>query len=141
MLDGMPQVMWFIRRHMRQNRARGLSVPAFRTLVLLDRYPSASLSCVAEHLGASLPNASRIVTGLVGKGLVRRAASRADRRQVSLVLTPKGRAAFESARQETQNEVAMKLADLSPADRETVARAMTLLGDVFASRGAVERGT
>ncbi len=133
MLDGMPQVMWFIRRHMRRHRTRGLSVPQFRTLVLLDRYPDASLSLVAENLGAALPTASRMVAGLV-----RREASAADRRQVALALTAKGRSAFEAARQETQNEVALKVSRLTPEQRGTVAEAMRLLGDLFA--GPAEAG-
>src|SRR3954469_20240976 len=98
MLDGMPQVMWFIRRQMRQHRTRGMSVPQFRTLVMLDRYPTASLSAVAENLGSTLPTASRMVSGLVAKGFVARRVHPTDRRQASLVLTPKGRAAHNTAR-------------------------------------------
>ncbi|MDB5296983.1 MAG: transcriptional regulator, MarR family [Phycisphaerales bacterium] len=136
MLDGMPQVMWFIRRHMRRHRASGLSVPQFRTLVLLDRYPKASLSLVADNLGAALPTASRMVAGMVRKGLVRREVCAADRRQVSLGLTPKGRTAFEAARHETQNEVALRVSKLTPAQREMVAESMRLLGDLFAGSPA-----
>src|SRR3954447_10301930 len=57
MLDGLPLVMWFIRQHMRRHRTRGLSVPQFRALVLIDRFPEASLSAIAEHLGSTLPSA------------------------------------------------------------------------------------
>lgn len=140
MLDGMPQVMWFIRRHMRRHRGRGLSVPQFRTLVLLDRYPAASLSLVAENLGSALPTASRMVAGLVRKGLVRREACPTDRRQVALALTAKGRTAFEAARHETQNEVAVKLSRLTPEQRATVAEAMGLLGDLFAGPVSLPAG-
>src|SRR3954447_9993092 len=87
MLDGMPQVMWFIRRQMRAHRTRGLSVPQFRTLALLDRFPTASLSAVAENLGATMPTASRMVSGLVTKAFVTRKTDPSDRRQASLVLT------------------------------------------------------
>src|SRR3954465_6920114 len=100
-LDGLPQVMWFIRRQMRRHRTRRLSVPQFRTLVLLDRYPSASLSCVAEHLGTALSTASRLVSGLVGKRFVARREGASDRRQVSLQLTPAGREALGAARGQT----------------------------------------
>src|SRR5215217_3088460 len=110
MLDGMPQVMWFIRRQMRRHRTHRLSVPQFRTLVLLDRYPTASLSSVAEHLGAALPTASRMVTGLVDKGLVVRRECPTDRRQMALVLTPKGRSVLNTARRETQDAVAREIA-------------------------------
>src|SRR3954470_22241366 len=81
MLDGLPLVMWFIRREMRHHRTGGLSVPQFRALCLLDRYPTISLSNVAEHLGSSQPSASRLITGLVSRRLVKREESSDDRRQ------------------------------------------------------------
>jgi DNA-binding MarR family transcriptional regulator len=132
MLDGMPQVMWFIRRQMRQHRTRGMTVPQFRTLVLLDRFPTASLSAVAENLGASLPTASRMVSGLVAKGFVARKAHPTDRRQASLVLTTKGRAALNTARQATQHGMAREIERLGDADRATITRAMGLLAEAFA---------
>jgi DNA-binding MarR family transcriptional regulator len=132
MLDGMPQVMWFIRRQMRQHRTRGMSVPQFRTLVLLDRYPTASLSVVAENLGATLPTASRMVSGLVTKGFVARKAHPTDRRQASLVLTAKGRSALNTARQATQDGMAREIARLSGAERAMITRAMGLLQEAFA---------
>jgi DNA-binding MarR family transcriptional regulator len=138
MLDGLPQVMWFIRRHMRRHRTRGLSVPQFRALVLMDRFPEASLSAIAEHLGSTLPSASRLVTGLVGKGLVVRESSAADRRRVSLLLTPRGQSVLAAAQSETQEAVATRVAGLTDAERATITRAMGLLQDVFANvRGPV----
>ena len=79
MLEGLPPVMWFIRCRMRKHRTRGLSVPQFRALVLLDRYPTASLSLVAEHLGSSQPSASRLISGLVSRGFVTRRECADDR--------------------------------------------------------------
>lgn len=131
MVEGLPQVMWHIRRHMRSNRTHGLSIPAFRTLVLLDRFPNASLSLIAENLASSLPTASRIVTGLVRKGMVRRAVSSEDRRQVALVLSAKGRDVLEVGRERTQDELAARLQTLAPADRAMIAEAMRKLVEVF----------
>src|SRR3954467_6157218 len=71
-LDALPPVMRFVRKHMRSHRTKGLSLPQFRTLALLRSVPSANLSAVAEFLGASLPTASRIVSGLVSKRLLQR---------------------------------------------------------------------
>src|SRR5215212_1804254 len=65
MLDGMPPVMWFIRRHLRRHRTRGVSVPQYRVLCVLDANPQSSLSAVADNLGLGLPATSRLVTGLV----------------------------------------------------------------------------
>ena len=138
MLDGLPQVMWHIRRHMRRNRTHGLSIPAFRTLVLLDRFPNASLSLIADNLGASLPTSSRIVAGLVRKGMVRRAISSADRRQVALLLSSKGREVLEFARKQTQNELASHLRDLSAVERTAVVQSMELLASVFGSQAEAE---
>jgi DNA-binding MarR family transcriptional regulator len=101
--------------------------------VLLDRYPTASLSAVAENLGATMPTASRMVSGLVAKGLVARRTHPTDRRQASLVLTARGRAALNTARRAAQDGVARDLAPLTADDRATVTRAMTLLQTVFAA--------
>jgi DNA-binding MarR family transcriptional regulator len=131
MLDGMPPVMWFIRRHLRRHRTRGVSVPQYRVLCVLDASPQSSLSAVADNLGLGLPATSRLVTGLVGKGLVVRKSRPDDRRQVSLVLTPKGRAAMNINRQLTIEQLAGEVEHLGEAERATIVRAMSLLRDVF----------
>jgi DNA-binding MarR family transcriptional regulator len=124
--------MWFVRCHMRRHRTRGLSVPQFLTLVLLSRYPVASLSHVDDHLGSSMPTASRLVTGLVTKGLLTRKGRADDRRQVHLALTANGESALDAAQDATRDAVAEKLAQLPDPDRQTLATAMALLARVFA---------
>jgi DNA-binding MarR family transcriptional regulator len=131
MLEGMPPVMLFIRRHMRRHRTRGLSVPQYRVLVLLDAHPNASLSAVADNLGLGLPAASRLVTGLVAKGFVSRCACPGNRRQVSLGLTDKGRTAMNVNREDTLERLANEISHLSDAQRATVVESMRLLKDVF----------
>jgi DNA-binding MarR family transcriptional regulator len=131
LLDGLPPVMWFIRRRMRRHRERGLSVPAFRALFLLSRFPTASLSAVAEHIGSTLPSASRLVSGLVDKGFVTRQISPTDRRVASLVLTRRGAAVLAVAEVETQDEVAAELEGLTDGQRATIVDAMWLLRGVF----------
>src|SRR5205814_5516003 len=136
MLEGMPAVMWFIRRQMRRHRTAGLSVPQFRALALVDRYPTASLSLVAEHLGSSQPSASRLVTGLVSRGLVTRRECAEDRRQVKLLLTRSGKSVLARAREATQDRVAREIAALPESKRQTVTAAMSVLHAVFAPRAA-----
>jgi DNA-binding MarR family transcriptional regulator len=133
MLDGLPTVMWFIRRQMRRHRTGGLSVPQFRALCLLDRFPTASLSLVAEHLGSSQPSASRLISGLVTRGFVTRRESTEDRRQIALVLTPRGRSVLAAAQRATQQQLAVEIQHLTPAERATIASAMTILLNVFDS--------
>jgi DNA-binding MarR family transcriptional regulator len=116
---------------MRRHRTRGMSIPQFRTLVLIDDQPTVSLSAVAENLGSSLPTASRIVSGLVSKGLIIRKTCSDDRRQCSLRLTATGRAALNEGRRATQEQLAAELARLSERERGIVAEAMRNLNSVF----------
>lgn len=126
-LEVVPLLMQVIRRHMRSQRGPGLSVPQFRTLAYLQRHPGAALSDVAEHLGLTLPSMSKLIDGLVGQDLVTREVSAADRRYVTLILTPLGQTTFQSARQATQVQLAQLLAALSEAEQATIIQAMQTL--------------
>lgn len=103
----------------------------FRSLVRVNRPPSASLSAVAEHLGASLPTTSRIVAGLVDKGLMARSGCRWDRRQVTLQLTPRGRDVLQNARKATQHCMELELEKLSTPQRMALIKATKILKMVF----------
>jgi DNA-binding MarR family transcriptional regulator len=131
LLDALPPIMRVVRRHMRSHRDKGLSLPQFRALVLLRSAPEANLSAVADFLGASLPTASRIVTGLVAKGYVFRRECPGDRRQVKLALTPRGAAALKSAHDAARTQLARTMESLSQSDRRTVLRATELLYLLF----------
>jgi DNA-binding MarR family transcriptional regulator len=133
-LDAVPPVIWFIRREMRAFR-RDLSLAQFRTLSLVQRQPAASLSVVAEHLGASLPTASRMVHGLVERGLLARQGCHEDRRQLALAITPKGEALIKTAYEETQGQLKKELDSLSPAQHQTIAEAMVSLKRIFGALG------
>src|SRR6476620_5147991 len=108
-LDALPPVMRFVRKHMRSHRSRALSLPQFRALCLLYSAPAANLSAVADFLSASLPTTSRIVSGRVAKGLIERRESPSDRRQVELKLTPRGAAVMKTSREVTQDRLAERL--------------------------------
>lgn len=131
-MDTMPTVMWFVRSHMRRDRG-GLSMARFRALVHIDREPSAAVSNVAEHLAVTKATASRVVSGLVDDGYVRRsnATNGADRRVISLALTPRGKALLRSAQDRAHDLLARELDGMSDADRRTISRAMDLLRDRF----------
>lgn len=131
LLDALPPVMRFVRRHMRSHRGRRLSVPQFRVLVMLRTSPTANLSAVAEFLGASHPTTSRIVSGLVAKGFVDRCESTGDRRQVELCLTARGATVMANARKATRAQLARLLAHLDATERDAVLHAMKSLQTVF----------
>lgn len=133
MLEVVPLVMRVIRAEMRSRRAADLSVPQFRALAFLSRCEGASLSDVAEHIGLTLPSISKMVDGLVTRGLVARRPSAGDRRRVALALTPQGEAVLEAARRGTQARLAEMLTALTAEERAVIARAMHTLRQVFAS--------
>jgi DNA-binding MarR family transcriptional regulator len=137
LLDSVTPVNRFIRRQMCTCQ-KDLSLPQFRTLVCVHQGPETSLSAVAHFLGSSMPTASRIVAGLVQKGLLVRRGC-ADRRQVSLELTDQGLALMEKAWSGAQAAIESKLQFLDARERAMVANSMTLLKAVFGSAGLKAR--
>jgi DNA-binding MarR family transcriptional regulator len=132
LLETVPPITWFIRRHMSNHRS-GLSLIQLRTLCLIESRPCASLSAIADNIGATLPTASRMVSGLVESGLVTRVGCEEDRRQVSLELTAKGQEVVAASRRETQKELAAELEQFSPEQREKISEAMGILRSAFGS--------
>ncbi len=130
LLDAVPPMTWFIRGQMRRHR-KGLSILQFRALYFVNANPSASLSQVAEHLGASLPSTSRLIGGLQSQDLLERSGSKDDRRLIELVTTPRGTAVMDSARSATLTCIDRRLANLDDRQRILIRNAMELLKTVF----------
>ncbi len=100
--------------------------------MFLRRHEGASISDVAEHLEIALPSVSRLIDGLVVRGLVRRQPHATDRRRVALALTATGRGALDVAQRAAEDYLAAVLIRLTPSERSTVAQAMRALRGVFA---------
>ncbi len=137
-LDVAPLVVREIRGEMRRHRSCEVNVPQFRTLAYLDRYPGASLSEVADHIGLTLPSMSRLVDGLVDRKLVTRQSQAQDRRRITLALTSRGRASLESANEMTEAYLAEKLAALPEAECAHIVRAMQALRDIMHGESRVQ---
>ena len=135
MLEALPAAMRNIRQHMRCHRVPGTSVPQFRVLGFLDRYGPATLSAVAEHIGTTLPSASRMVQSLVERQLVERHAGSPDRRTICLEITAKGHRVLEIARKATLKQLAGQVGSLTPREIARLKEAMGLLRRVVAAGG------
>jgi len=129
-LDAVPPTTWFIRRQMRRNRG-GLSMLQFRALYYINSNPATSLSAVAEHVGSSLPSASRLVAGLESQDLVVRKGSKDDRRQVKLAITSQGTEVMDAARAAALEHIDGELAGLDKEQRVLLGSAMELLRRIF----------
>ncbi|MCY3017918.1 MAG: MarR family transcriptional regulator [Planctomycetota bacterium] len=132
-LATIPLIMRTIRREVRREHKPDLSVPQFRTLAFLYHEPGASLSQVAEFVGLMLPSMSKIVDGLVERGLVARETCPEDRRRLGLTLTAAGKSLFMVARRAARARLAEILRPLSASDRAGVVNAMRNLREVVAA--------
>jgi DNA-binding MarR family transcriptional regulator len=123
--------MQYIRRQMRSLRGQDLTIPQIRTLWFITQHTQPSLSDAAEFIGLSLPAMSRLVDGLVRKGLTTRDVCPNDRRHVRLGITERGQSALDAAWDGTHARVAEEVASLSDEQRATIRAAMEALRSVF----------
>lgn len=134
-------LIWRIMRNEIQSGPRsGLTLPQFRTLGAVRHEPGASLTEIAANLGLRPPAASKLVDGLVGRGLLARSPAAADRRRIELALTPKGHSALRQVRRAAEAKLGERLAVLSPRERALVRRAMKVLQGAFAAPDAGRDG-
>ena len=131
MVEVVPLVMRTLVGEMRRHRATDLSVPQFRTLAFLNRHEGACLSDVAEHIGLTLPSMSKMIDGLVARGLVLRYVHPTDRRRVTLSLSERGGGALQVAREATRAFLAGRLAVLPESQLAAIVRAMGVLRPIF----------
>jgi MarR family transcriptional regulator for hemolysin len=133
LLTIVPLIMRYIRIEMRKTRGYDMTVPQFRTLAYLSANEGCSLSGLAEHIGLTLPSASKMVDLLVERGLVDRKTCVQDRRRVKLSLTDNGKATWVVAYQAAKVYLAQKMRQLPDADRELILRALLALRPLFTS--------
>ena len=97
-----------------------LSTQQFWVLLAIRSLPGASLGAVAERQRLDLPSASRVVTGLVARGLVLLERSLADRRRASVRLTPKGEQLARKLQPVADEVRAAVVSGLSVAEQEAL---------------------
>ena len=108
-----PRLGRTLRRQVRP--AAGLSMPQFITLRALSHGPK-SASALAQVFGVSRPTITRMVDGLVKKGLVERHHDAGDRRLAIISLTSEGRA-LQASSEEAAEKFLRGLLDVLPPDR------------------------
>ena len=90
---------------------------------------------MAVFIGSSVPAASRLISGLVRRNLVRRQGSTHDRRQVELALTCRGQSVLRTAWSGVQQRVAEEMSGLTPAQCQMIIAAMDSLRTIFGEVG------
>jgi DNA-binding MarR family transcriptional regulator len=139
-LDTVPLAMRAIRRELRSQRSSDLSVSQFRILAFLNNKQECSLSALAGHLGLTLPSTSKMVDGLVDRGLVTRQTCAADRRRIALALSEAGNSQLEAALSHTRARLAAQFSSLGSDECATLLAAMQTLSRIFTGAAEESRG-
>jgi len=119
------------RAEIRRRQPADLTLSQYRTLSFISRQDGASLSRVAEHLGLTLPSASKLVHDLVGDGLITRAYVADNRRVLTLALTPQGISVLALARREALAPLTRTLATLPEAEQRAILQSLPHLQQVL----------
>lgn len=94
------------------------SASQLRVLLILEHHEGINLRSLADSLASTPPSTSRLCDRLQAAGFVRRAVSPADRREVRLYLSSRGRAFLADLR--TRREITLEaVLDLMPAAKRT----------------------
>lgn len=117
-----------LNRRMRQERPLGdLTVTQLSALTSLRLAGALTPRELSDAERVQPPTMTKIVAKLEERALVRRSPHPTDGRQVLLSPTEEGRSVIDSYQRVRDEWLAGKLADLTPDDRDTVARAASIL--------------
>jgi DNA-binding MarR family transcriptional regulator len=108
-------------------REFGLSIPQWRVMAVLARYPDLSAIEVAERTAMDKVAVSRALQGLLASKRVLRAYDKGDRRRSILRLSAAGQAVYTRVAPMALKYEAQLLSALSPGDQRTLDRLLTQL--------------
>lgn len=97
-----------------------VSASQLRALAVIGRHHAINLMSLADELGSIPSVTSRLCDRLQAAGLLIRAASRGDRREVSLQLSKDGRRLLRQFRRERQADLKEVLEAMSPRSRNAL---------------------
>jgi DNA-binding MarR family transcriptional regulator len=104
-----------------------------KMLFLLEDGGEHSVKEIAEHLGLSLPAASRAVDGLIQRGYVSRRESATDRRSRLVALTGDGRAVVDRVLRARLQTLEAFADELTPQERDGLYTALLPIVERIAS--------
>ena len=115
-------------RRLRQERSTDDVTPGqYSVLAVLDRHGPCTPGELAAHEKVQPPSMTRTVAALDELGLVGRTEHPTDGRQVLVSLTEEGRLVVRETRRRRDAWLSRRLAELTPAERDTLADAAVLL--------------
>lgn len=104
-----------------------LTVREWRALAVLDYLKEAPLQLLANHSGLLKSQMSRVVSGLIDRGLVCRSENPEDGRSILLRLTEEGRAVAASILADSEYRNEMMLSSLSQEERALLQKSLHMV--------------
>lgn len=129
-LDTAPQIMRHIRTQMRLAAKDSLTVPQFRILVQIVKYPRSNKE-IAETIGITPATLTRLVDTLVSLKLVKRIASTHDRRQIQLTATAQGIALHARFQKQAYDFINQKIEKLTASEQQQLSKGLEHLSKIF----------
>lgn len=115
-----------------EKSSEAISDAQYSVLAALDCDGALTPRALADREHVQPPSMTRIVNALVESGLVTRSDHPDDGRQVLVEITDAGRAEVKETRRRRTAWLAGRLAELTPDERDTLARAAEILRRVVA---------
>ena len=106
-----------------------VTLPQYRALVVLASRGPQRPADLADALGSHPSTVTRLCDRLVAKHLVDRQTSPANRREVTIALTPRGRRLVERVTEKRRAELAVIVSQVPTSERKTMFRGLRALGD------------
>ncbi len=114
-------------RRLRQERDSDLTATQLSALGSIRRHGPLTIGALAAFERVQPPSMTRTVNCLLDRGMVTRAASPTDGRQVVVSVSDEGLDLLDAERRRRDAWLARRLRELSPADRDLLRRAAPLL--------------
>ena len=108
-----------------------VSATQYRALASLAQRGPRNASVLSEELGVGRPATTKLVDRLVKRRLIKRGAHPADRRQVILEVTDKGREVVRAVQQCRRRKLRRVLSEIDPDAREALGRDLPALLEAF----------
>jgi DNA-binding MarR family transcriptional regulator len=119
--------VWRLARRLRREAGIGITPTLHAALFTIERAEPVTPGRLAALENITKPSVTRSVAALVDLGLIRRTPDPLDGRVTWLTTTPEGRRLLRKGRRRSDEYLARRLAELTPAERATVAKAAALL--------------
>ncbi|KDE97755.1 MarR family transcriptional regulator [Mycolicibacterium aromaticivorans JS19b1 = JCM 16368] len=114
-----------------------ITIPQFRTLVILSTRPPVNLATLAGLLDVAPSTTGRMVDRLVTAGLIDRQPHPESRRELVVELTARGREVVKAVTAHRRDEIAQVVRKMPPRERHGLVRALAAFTDAGGETAAV----